>query len=153
MTSRLIEVIERCGGPSAVAKKLGITPPAVTAWMHGSIPYAERRILLCEKLGINIRWLETGEGSDEYQLPERASNTMKEESATAKQNDDLARALAEMILGFNSLPPAYEAMALKQIEEHFAEFRRRAEMRAQVRELKHVSYDGGDHRRAKKHRP
>lgn len=135
-TARLNRVIEEAGGPAIVAKLVGCTPQAVYGWQGGSRPFTSRLVQICAKLGVSRRWLETGEGApDENQVSSSLTKAhrMKEESPATKENSDLARTLAELILGFEDLPPAYEHMALAQIEEHYAEFRRRAEMRASVR--------------------
>lgn len=76
---------------------------------------------------------------------------MHEDSPGTKENNELARTLSELILGFEELPPAYEKIALQQIEEHFAEFRRRAALRADVRRPQHTPYapHGKNHKNRK----
>jgi hypothetical protein len=79
--------------------------------------------------------MDTGEGEAEnpHAAHDHPRHAMHEDTPGTKENNDLARTLSELILGFEELPPAYEKIALQQIEEHFAEFRRRANLRADVR--------------------
>lgn len=142
-TKRLNQVIEEFGGPPAVARKLGCSPQAVYAWQEGSRPQDSRIIDICSKLGVSRRWLLHGEGSEEASQVSSSLHTptMIEDTVGTKENTALAQTLAELITGFDDLPPAYEAMALRQIEEHFAEFRRRASLRASVRHPSKPHYD------------
>ena len=139
LTTRLAHVIERAGGPSAVARILGLTPPAVAAWTRGSVPYVAHQLELCEKLGISERWLRFGEGRED---DTEEAKSLKEEALGEVDTTALSKSLAEMILGFSKLPHTYEAMALAQIEEHFAEFVRRARLRISIRKpgTNHVKY-------------
>lgn len=134
-TARLNRVIENAGGAAEVAKLAGCTSQAVYGWMAGSRPLQSRLVKLCGALGISFRWLDTGEGEEPRAVTHATSkpHTMNEDTVGTKENGTLAHTLAELILGFDDLPPAYEAMALKQIREHFAEFERRATMRSEVR--------------------
>ena len=131
-TSRLSRVVENAGGANEVAKLAGCTSQAVYGWMAGSRPLQSRLVKLCGALGISRKWLETGEGDETLRQPQpsEAGGHMHEDTPGTKQTDELAETLAELILGFNSLPAAYEKIALSQIREHFAEFERRAMMRA-----------------------
>lgn len=152
-TKRLNQVIEEFGGPPAVARKLGCSPQAVYAWQDGSRPQDSRIIDICSKLGVSRRWLLTGEGSDDGVQVSSSHHTpiMNEDTIGTKENAALAQTLAELITGFDELPPAYEAMALKQIEEYFAEFRRRATLRASVRQPAKPHYDSPKNSKRSKH--
>jgi DNA-binding transcriptional regulator YdaS (Cro superfamily) len=57
MTPTSSELIDKLGGPAAVAKMLGIKPPSVVGWRAHGIP-ADKLIRLapvCEKMGIASR--------------------------------------------------------------------------------------------------
>lgn len=51
------ELIDKLGGPAAVAKLLNIKPPSVVGWRAGSIPDDKliRLAPICEKMGIATR--------------------------------------------------------------------------------------------------
>lgn len=51
------ELIDKLGGPTAVAKMLNIKPPSVTGWRTGVIPDDKliRLAPICEKMGIATR--------------------------------------------------------------------------------------------------
>jgi len=51
------ELIDKLGGPAAVAKMLGIKPPSVVGWRANGIPDDKliRLAPTCEKLGIASR--------------------------------------------------------------------------------------------------
>ncbi|HAV37434.1 MAG TPA: hypothetical protein DCX52_13960 [Massilia sp.] len=57
MTPTSSELIDKLGGPAAVAKLLGIKPPSVVGWRANGIP-ADKLIRLapvCERMGIASR--------------------------------------------------------------------------------------------------
>jgi hypothetical protein len=134
-TARLTRVVENAGGAYAVAKLIGVTSPSVYGWLAGARPYRTRLSELCSKLGVSLRWLETGEGEEEFSKAQQSfrHDSMHEDTPGTKNTDELARELADMIRGFEELPPAFEKIALQQIREHFAEFIRRAELRDSIR--------------------
>ena len=151
-TQRLKRVIENAGGASEVAKLAGCTTQAVYGWEAGSRPLQSRLVKLCGALGISLRWLESGEGEEDRRHVEASlrTPTMNEDTVGTKENATLAQTLAELITGFDDLPPAYEVMALKQIREHFAEFERRATMRTEVRQPSpRTLYKKNSHTRSK----
>ena len=134
---RLSQVIEENGGVPAVARKLGCSPQAVYAWQDGtSSPQDSRLLDICSKLSVSRHWLLHGEGgmAPNQVSPSSPTHTMNEDTPGTKDDTELAQTLAELIQGFAELPPAYERIALAEIEEHFAEFRRRAAMRASLRQ-------------------
>lgn len=57
MISNPSELIDKLGGPAAVAKRLGIKPPSVVGWRANGIPDDKlmRLAPICEKLGIATR--------------------------------------------------------------------------------------------------
>ena len=151
---RLSQVIEENGGPPSVARKLGCSPQAVYAWHEGrSRPQDSRIIDICSKFAVSRRWLINGEGSEgsDQVSSSHHAPSMNEDTIGTKENAALAQTLAELIVGYDDLPPAYEAMALKQIEEHFAEFRRRAALRASMRAPGKPIYDPTKNGKRPKH--
>jgi transcriptional regulator with XRE-family HTH domain len=48
--------------PQALADRLETTRSKVHIWMNGSLPRADTLFMIAEKLGVDARWLATGEG-------------------------------------------------------------------------------------------
>lgn len=140
LTERLSHVIMRAGGPSAVARLLGVTPPAVSAWLRGSVPYTHHQIQLAEKLGISERWLRHGEGHEEGEDNEPQSSRVKEPSTRQNSTADLARSLAQKIIDFETTPVSFERIALAEIKQDVEEFLRRAQRRIEIHNAKPVRY-------------
>jgi transcriptional regulator with XRE-family HTH domain len=63
---RIKEALEEARLPATqvyVAKKLGVTQPAITLWNKpGGFPTLENSISLAEHLGVNVEWLLTERG-------------------------------------------------------------------------------------------
>ena len=60
------EIIHILGGPTAVAKKVGIKPPSVQGWLHDGIPDGRLKELAAE-----IERLSEGRFSRKTQWPDR----------------------------------------------------------------------------------
>lgn len=143
VTTRLARIIHRGGGPSAVARRLGLTPPAVRAWTLGSIPYHQHLGALCEEYGVNLQWLLTGEGSEEVGFSEPAKS-LKESPASA--GEAKAARLAEMICELDSTPPAFLGVVLARVREEFEDFMRTVQVRQTNHASPPVKYSAKSHR-------
>lgn len=128
-TKRIRHVVERAGGAQRTADLAEVSHQAVYGWLAGAMPYLNTITLLCGKLGISEKWLLQGIGSEEHH-EDTATTTIRtgEPHHPLTQSDrDLAHTLAELIHGFPDLPPAYRRITIEQIENHWHEFRARAE--------------------------
>lgn len=77
LADRLKSLLEERRPPmtqEALAERVGVTPSAVTGWLHGSIPYPSTLNKLCLALGVRRDWLLYGEGKKE--LPKIAIEEM-----------------------------------------------------------------------------
>lgn len=141
LTKRIARIVERAGGSSAVARRLGVTPPAVRAWTLGSTPYHENLAALCEAYRLNLDWLLTGHGEDEAgfnSLP----NPLKESPATDSGDMKAAR-LAEMIHELAVLAnssPSFLTLAIARTRELFEEFMHGIQSRASSHSPRPVKY-------------
>jgi transcriptional regulator with XRE-family HTH domain len=128
LTKRIARIVERAGGSSAVARRLGVTPPAVRAWTLGSTPYHENLAALCEAYRLNLDWLLTGHGDEENGFPSH-SNSLKESHAT-DSGDMKAHRLAEMLRELSSTPHTFLPLAIARVRELFEEYMHAMQMRA-----------------------
>ncbi len=126
--ARLRKLIDRAGGQAALARLAGVTQPAVSGWLSGSTPLRRTIAPACQSLGVNLKWLLDGEGEMEV---DDADNEPKESDAlpiVSKNDGDLARSLADMVVGFCDIPPAFQRGAFLDMEAHWSEFQRRCRM-------------------------
>lgn len=65
---RLQSLIERAGGKRPLARQLGVSDGAISAWVAGSVPYDSTLAAACARSGVDFRWLRDGEGSAEFSL-------------------------------------------------------------------------------------
>jgi len=131
-SDRMRRVVDRAGGVADVARICGVRTQSVYGWLAGSKPYRERVTRLCVSLGISEQWLWDGSGQEELDEREQESTRMREEhyGVSSSSDSEIAASLAEAVLSFAQVPPAFSASALAEIASQYAEFRRRAEAKA-----------------------
>jgi transcriptional regulator with XRE-family HTH domain len=120
LTKRIARIVQRGGGASAVARRLGVTPPAVRAWTLGSTPYHQNLAALCEEFGVNLDWLLHGRGEEEADAP-APSNTFKE-SPPDSHGESKAQRLSAMIHELDITPHSFLPLAIARVRELFEEY-------------------------------
>lgn len=138
LTKRIARIVERAGGSSAVARRLGVTPPAVRAWTLGSTPYHENLAALCEQYHVNLEWLLTGHGDEEASYASH-SNSLKE-SPPPVSHESKAERLAEMIHELASTPHTFLPLAIARVRELFEEYMHIMQGRANNHTSKPANY-------------
>jgi transcriptional regulator with XRE-family HTH domain len=141
LTKRIARIVERAGGSSAVARRLGVTPPAVRAWTLGSTPYHQSLAALCEAFGVNLDWLLTGHGEEESTFSTH-SNSLKD-SPSLSVRETKAERLAEMIYELTAMAassPSFLPLAIARTRELFEEFMHGIQSRANNHTADPVKY-------------
>jgi transcriptional regulator with XRE-family HTH domain len=106
MKDRLREIRQNAGlSQTAFGKVVNVSLSSVQKWESGeNTPTPQVRYVICDKFGININWLETGEG----------------ERLASSQSDSLIPRLQKVLANYPALANALGAAIKVMKEEDFA---------------------------------
>ena len=104
---------------SGMSTFLGITQGKMQRWEAGSEPSAKDCLAISDKLGIDLRWLITGEGQ-----PQNTVKPLGQDYGIEKLEmlQEIVESLEELVIQVEiSLTPSQKAKVVRSLFEHFLE--------------------------------
>ena len=130
--SRIIAVAkERVGTNVALAEKLGVSENAVRHWLQGASPPADVIALLYERLGLDPRYLVTGDGEP---VSGEAPDSMAGKEQLAAATSSLLTSIEHLAETLAHLLPLLDGSQAEAVKERIRKLAQEAEQATQADE-------------------